>query len=529
MNLIFEKAGTVEQNGRPMAVMRAVIDKNDRVFWRAWRTVKPEIQRLLQLRLEGTGAAAKWCAYRLVPLEGPPDAVEPFALSYQLRDSSGLLAYQPVCVSHLCDALLRTGACADGSDTGIGKTYTALKACTELGLTPAIVCRRAGIAGWKRACIQMGVTPFFIVNWEHVKTARFPYAKSARHAYSNVHTFRWKLPDRVALVFDEAHMANHDSTQNNRLYVAARDCGVHTLSLSATFADHPHRLRALFHVLGVVHHDAFPAWMGTEASFTNAYGNQEWLNEGQIMARLCAAIYPHHGYRLSYDDPAVKAYFPDAVHMVKVVTLPDVKRDRQNALYAKLVETVAKLRELGKHADAMVADLRYRQMSELLKADAIAETAQELMYEGKSVVVFVNFRETLAYLAKALDTRSLIYGGQDGRAREMVIDNFQRNISRVVLSMIEAGGQSISLHDLHGGHQRVSLICPTYNPVTLQQVLGRTRRAGSRSIPIMALVYAAGTVEEKVADSVQKKLQNIRALNEGDLTETELFDLGVKR
>jgi superfamily II DNA or RNA helicase len=213
--------------------------------------------------------------------------------------------------------------------------------------------------------------------------------------------------------------------------------------------------------------------------------------------------------------------------MVKVVTLADVKRDRQNALYEKLITVVARYRELGKQADALVADLRYRQAAEILKADAIVEMVTELVYEGKSVVVFVNFRETLAYLAKALNTRSLIYGGQSADARETVIRDFQANTSRVILSMIEAGGQSISLHDLHGGHQRVSLICPTYNPVSLQQVLGRTRRAGSRSVPVMMLVYAEGTVEVKVADAVQKKISNIKALNEGDLVEEELFDLGL--
>ncbi len=45
----------------------------------------------------------------------------------------------------------------------------------------------------------------------------------------------------------------------------------------------------------------------------------------------------------------------------------------------------------------------------------------------------------------------------------------------------------------------------------------------------MKLVYAAGTVEEKVADVVNRKLDNIAALNDGDLMEPDLFQLGVKR
>jgi hypothetical protein len=41
----------------------------------------------------------------------------------------------------------------------------------------------------------------------------------------------------------------------------------------------------------------------------------------------------------------------------------------------------------------------------------------------------------------------------------------------------------------------------------------------------MKLIYAAGTVEEKVSVSVNSKIDNILALNDGDLMETDLFGL----
>ena len=175
----------------------------------------------------------------------------------------------------------------------------------------------------------------------------------------------------------------------------------------------------------------------------------------------------------------------------------------------------------------MVAELRYRQAAELFKADIVADNALDLLYEGKSVCIFVNFRDTLAYLARKLKTRSVIYGEQErhGLSREKVIADFQANRNRVIICMAEAGGQSIDLHDLEGGHQRVSLICPTYTSVTFKQILGRTHRAKAKTVPIMKLIYAANTVEEKVAESVNGKLGNIAALNDGDLMEPDLFNL----
>jgi hypothetical protein len=83
--------------------------------------------------------------------------------------------------------------------------------------------------------------------------------------------------------------------------------------------------------------------------------------------------------------------------------------------------------------------------------------------------------------------------------------------------MIDAGGQSISLHDLIGKHQRVSLISPSYQSIKIKQVFGRTRRAGSKTIPIIKLVYAANTIEEKVCARVQEKIKNIDALMDGDI------------
>jgi hypothetical protein len=49
----------------------------------------------------------------------------------------------------------------------------------------------------------------------------------------------------------------------------------------------------------------------------------------------------------------------------------------------------------------------------MLKIPTLAEYVQEYLYSGLSVCVFVNYRETLAALAKLLDTRSLIFGDQE--------------------------------------------------------------------------------------------------------------------
>jgi SNF2 family DNA or RNA helicase len=276
--------------------------------------------------------------------------------------------------------------------------------------------------------------------------------------------------------------------------------------------------------------EAFETWLFERGHFLNQYNTVESLTSVDDMKAINKVLYPKYGYRVSYDDPEVKKYFPEKVIQTEIVDLGKKLVDDQNKAYQEMMEKALRFKEMGKQAQLMVADLRYRQYAELLKVRILVEMVEEHLSSGKAVLVFVNFRETLRYLAEMLNTKCMIFGDQEryGVSREGVIEDFQQGREKVILCMADAGGQSIDLHDVYGNGQRVSLICPTYNPITLQQILGRTFRAGTKSTPVMKLVYAAGTVEEKVCETVNRKLDNIAALNDGDLMEPDLFNLGVR-
>lgn len=528
MNLQFENVRTVEINGIIFTWQRA--DVTDcREFWFFYKNAqnKDSIKDKLIIQREIKFGKKCFFAYRLIPKNSLIPIPSINHKPYFLKSTDKLLPYQAQVVENLCRSLVINQAAADGSDTGLGKTYTALACARELLLTPAIVCTKAGIAGWKRACGFMDTPPLFITNWENAKSGKFPFASRKKDEYGPGYEFTWKLPANTLLIFDEAHYGNHTGSINNALYIAARN--TLSLSLSATFADMPERLRALFYVVKALTMEQFDAYLKSQIplQFDEKLNSLDSIGDMKFFNRI---LYPNFGFRLSYEHPDVKKFFPDAVHTVDVITIPKMKVLRQNALYQKLVEMALHYRNLGNSAELLVADLRYRQEAEILKADTVAEIAAQYIYEGKSVCIFVNFIETLNYLANKLKTRSLIYGNQeaDGIYRERVRADFQKNQSRIIICMSKAGGQSIDLHDISGQHQRISLIFPTYEAIVLKQVLGRTRRAGSRSVPVMKLVYAGGTIEEKVADRVLAKVRNISALNDGDLTEPDLFTLRTK-
>jgi superfamily II DNA or RNA helicase len=533
MNLPFQTIKTVLKDGVPYYLQKVDVTDNPR-FWAAWRYAKSMesiVGRDVSRNVSTLSSCitltkmpnGRWYAFRLLSSDSSLPMAK-FPLSYVLRDRSKLLPYQPEAVAFLCNSVVCNGAGIDGSDCGIGKTYHAIAVARDLGLRPAIIARKSGLVTWDRVSASFGISPLFVVSWESAKNGKFDFAERVKNEYGD-YWYRWNLPQRTLLIFDECHMACNEGSQNYALWQSSK--GRASLSLSATFADRPSRLKGLLNILSIVTPDDFDKWLSKRGHFTNRYNEQESLNAVEDMKEIHKILYPKFGVRLSDDHPAVKAFFPEAKYATELVYIGDQEQREQNILYKDMLAKVELYRSLGKQAEALVADLRYRQATELLKADTIIELVDDYRQQGKAVCVFVNFRETLRYLAEKLMTRSLIFGNQEryGLKREEVIDAFQSGKTDILLSMVSAGGQSISLHDLQGTKARVSLVCPTYDPIALQQVFGRTHRSGSKSRPIIKLVYAANTIEEKVAQSVNEKINNIKALNDGDLMEPDLFKL----
>lgn len=520
MNLEFITIKNTDIGGMPYFLQRAEVT-NNRLFWHQWRSpeVKERLKSIVSFRREIIEGRKRYFIFRHIPVDNsrPPAKVPP----YLPRNTKNLLPYQPKSLSHICAAILHHGSAVDASDTGTGKTFVSLAACRELGYTPAIICKKNAISSWMEACKYMQVRPYFVRNWEIVKTGKFPFCKRAENGrFCN---FTWGLQPKTILIFDEVHMANNPTSINYALWTSARECKIPTISLSATLADKPIKLMGLMYVLGAMRPQEFRNHLQERGNFLDRYDKIESIDDEGDMLYFNRFLFPEYGFRLSYEHPEVKKFFGDAAYQTHLIDIGQSLVDRQNRLYSECIKKAAEFHEKGKQAQKLVAELRYRQASEILKVHALHELCRDYIEQGKSVVLFVNFRETLFYLKKLFKTGSVIYGQQEDIERELVIKKFQNNLTPLIIATIAAGGTSINLHDISGGRQRIALICPTYNPVDLKQACGRIHRAGSKTMPIIKLVYAAGTIEQKVSIRVNEKIRNIAKLNEGDLVENDLF------
>lgn len=149
------------------------------------------------------------------------------------------------------------------------------------------------------------------------------------------------------------------------------------------------------------------------------------------------------------------------------------------------------------------------------------ELARNGLENGKTVGLFVNYTQTIDELCKRLKTECRVDGSQIGpkgqALRQSYIDRIQSDQERLIVLNNQAGGVSISLQDVTGKFPRLGLVSLPNSATMFRQLCGRFPRAGGKSPSLYRVVLAAGTVEVKQHERLAQKLNQMDALNDGDL------------
>lgn len=416
-----------------------------------------------------------------------------------------LYDWQQPSADALLASLRENHVAADWSDTGTGKTAKAVWVAKQLGKPVAIICPKAVIPAWKRWCQDAGIEPTFILNYEKLRTGSTPYGDFVGGAWV------WSKPivfDQL-FIWDEVHKCKGPNSLNGKMLIASRP--FYTLMLSATFASNPLDMKATGFVLGLHKYADFWPWCVRNGVKKAPWGAMAYFGGKKKLAVIHEQM-ASKASRVRISE--LGDQFPDNEVYAEAYDCGDVQ-----GLYEDLQNRLAEL-ERSKAADKphpMTEILRARQESELLRVPVITDLAESLLDEGRSVVIFCNFRNTLdGFLSYFKDT-SIIWGNQSTDERQSMIDAFQADETKVMLCQIQSGGVGVSLHDERGERPRSSLICPTYSAIDLKQALGRIHRAGAKSKSVQRIIFAADSIEEAVMKKVRAKLHNIETLNDGDV------------
>jgi len=459
--------------------------------------------------------------------------------------------------------LLSSGTnCVDFSDCGVGKTYISMACAAALRLPTLVIAPKISITAWERVAAAFD-EEISCVGWESLRTGKtalgtweFPRPKDATEQtryyrcvncqcslgsynlppcfarHDKVHCFdtrskpwnhgRFRFHDAVKfIIFDEIHRAAARDSLNSDMLIAARRQEKLILGLSATPGNSPLQFKAIGYALNLHNLTDFFHWARQHGCrrLPNLPGIHFAVGRDKqagIMQRIHHAIIPSRGVRIRLEDIP---NFPGIDIATELVDLDEP--EKIDALYSEMAAALSRL-QVATSNDVdpnlpITAQLRQRQMIEILKVPALVELTHKYQDAGFSVVLFANFSATISELAKRLKTLAIIDGSVTGTQRDEVLFSFRDNQQAVLIVNSRAGGESCSLHDLDGNHPRVGLVSPGYDARNFRQVLGRLRREGGKSIARYRVVLAARTVEEHIKTALDGKLHNLDFLLDGDL------------
>lgn len=395
--------------------------------------------------------------------------------------------------------------------TGTGKTYITTDIMKKSGKKFLVICPKSIIGSWKSVLADFELPEeqcLGILNPEKLRTGNTPWFSGTTNA--------WQLPDGAAIVWDEPHKgASGYDSRLTEILALTKAWKIPMILQSATIADSPLKLRAAGYLLGLHGYktaDYFRWCANNGCRFDTDYRYWRYHGGHAGMAEIRKRIVDKCVYYPLSKVPG----FPEVHIEAKLFDLEAKYTKEYNEIYAELEYRLA----TDNNANKFTEMLRARQKAEALKVPLLLDLVQERLDEGLSVVVFLNFLDTLNGLmiglsANEVNNVSTIHGGQSQAERDEEIRKFQDNENHVCLCMIQAGGVGISLHDVKQARMRFAYVCPSYSASDVKQALGRIHRAGgTKAVQVFPL--AAGTIEERVYRSIRRKLSNIEALNDSD-------------
>ncbi|MBK8284800.1 MAG: SWF/SNF helicase family protein [Ahniella sp.] len=156
------------------------------------------------------------------------------------------------------------------------------------------------------------------------------------------------------------------------------------------------------------------------------------------------------------------------------------------------------------------------------KLEHLADMLEQLVQEGRRVLVFSQFAEMLALISELLtgmELSHLLLTGQTQNRTELV-DRFQLGETPIFLISLKAGGVGLNLT----AADTVIHYDPWWNPAAEDQATDRAHRIGQDKPVFVYKLICAGTVEERIQTLQARKAELATALLEGGTSTVIKFD-----
>jgi superfamily II DNA or RNA helicase len=443
-----------------------------------------------------------------------------------------LLSYQIPHLYQLYETFKVNNCILDASDTGTGKTYVAIVLAHMLKLKPFIICPKSVISSWINIAKDLNVELLGVSNYESIKTAKYyttsvkkincPYVKIVNKNDDDDnrdYDYIFDFPKDTIVIFDEAHRCKNHKSSTSKILLSIITNKIKILLLSATITDKILCFKPFGVAFGFYEKvQNFRVWIKRKIT-ANKKKYAGDLNDNLMLRVINDNVFPQFGSRMKICE--LGDLFPQNQVIAKLYYCSNYQEIQKE--YDNIKVLFEEYKQKEKDIKFPLAQILYARMRiEQFKIPIFIDLANEALDNGYSIAIFTCFKDTMLNLAEQLQTDCLIHGDQSLEERNSCIQDFQSNKCKIIISMIQAGSVGISLHDIHGGHPRMSLISPSWNGIEMKQALGRIFRAGAKTPALQRLIYCAKTYEEEICKLIEKKLDVIEKINNGMLVDNEI-------
>ncbi len=313
-------------------------------------------------------------------------------------------------------------------------------------------------------------------------------------------------------IFDEAQFLKNARTRSAR--TAAGLKATHRLCVTGTpMENHLGELWSLFNIL-------MPGLLGNRRQFAKLFrGPIEKHDDRDRRDRLISRIRP---FMLRRNKDEVELDLPPKTEVVQLIELQGGQRDLYEsirlAMHDKVREAVANKGMARSTIVILDALLKLRQVccdprllkiesakhvQERAKLDALLEMLEELLDEGRRILLFSQFTSMLALIEPELQARGWPWVKLTGQTtdRDTPIQQFQNGEVPLFLISLKAGGTALNLT----AADTVIHYDPWWNPAVEAQATDRAHRIGQDKPIFVYKLIATNSVEEKMLVMQERK------------------------
>lgn len=378
-----------------------------------------------------------------------------------------------------------------GDEMGLGKTLQAIAAMASLAASYAddrpvyhflVICPAGLLINWEREVIKYSQLRPIIIHGKSRDQAGEVWIRQGGVAITNYETTDelWDmLPENFVIdmaLADEAHYVKNPQAKRSIYTRKLTDLASYKVFLSGTPLEN--RVEEFCNLLLWLHPQ-----IGHEAQ------QLSYMCDAPAFREMIAPVY----LRRKRED--VLQELPDLIEEDEWCPMGEADRDAYLKILANPSGKFPSLRRVG---------WQLEEAGKSTKGSRLLEICKEAEEEGRKVLVFSFFLDTLAKVQKLLGDKCLplITGSVNASGRQRIIDRFQEAKGGSVLAcQIQAGGTGLNIQ-----MASVVIFCePQIKPSLQEQAIGRAYRMGQVRKVLVRHLLCADTVDERIRSLLMEK------------------------